>query len=620
MIFSPDSGVNEREPTLIDDGDLQNSIGAEYRVGQDGLFVARGRDLQGTIAGTTAHGLYEAGFDAAPFVLAHMDDSYYTAPVTAAGMSFSAVISFAAGTSVVVGSHYANRHYLANGVSNARVEYGSTISAYPIGMTRSTFAIGVSLTQGAGNLSAVTGIVYWATEYDSVRGTESMTGASISTGAFTSLDGAVPFVTGLSSNSLADTIRWYRSVDGGGFPDGGFIGSTPIGTTSLHDTLVDTSTLTVPQYGLVSIGGLDTERDEPPPVMTTIFGPFQDSLLGVSVDEPRTLRFTPAGYPDSWPADYAIPMEVGRQDHILGGVVLPGRIGVFCRDSIQVVFRLPRDSDSIFAAGDAQDEVTGARGAVSRRGFCKFSAPGAPTMAACVSRDGIWITDLATSPVPITDQSDWEGRVDVSRLSECRLADDPINRRMVFNYFRISDTDHKTGLWYLDYQMYGQKGIRITYADHGPLADVITTVASDGSRRAVTLDSRPSNGQVYIESTQDVDDSHFTDSSGSVKFLMTTKEFVPGGANQAVTLGRARIFTGAGPSRMECRIYFDRGTTPEFKLLPNTATRSVKDVQIQRSVNSFWLEIQSVGTTSYGVHWIDIENFDTGLMGGRAGL
>lgn len=620
MIFSPDAGVSEREPTLIPDGALQDTEGAEYRVGPDGLFVARGRDLQGTIAGTTAHGLYELGFDAGQYVLAHLDDSYYAGPVVAAGISFSAVVAFTQGTSAVVGTHYSNRHYLANGISNVRVELASGVTSFPIGMTRSTFTIGVSLTQGAGNLSAATGLVYWATEYDSVRGIESMTGASVSTGAFTSLNGAVAFVTGTSANPRADTIRWYRSVDGGGFPDGGFIGSTPIGTTSITDTLVDTATLTVPQYGLISIGGLDEERDEPPPVMSTIFGPWQDSLLGVTVDEPRNLRFTPAGYPDSWPSGYSVPMEVGRQDQILGGVVLQGRIGVFCRDSVQVIFRLPRDSDSIFAAGDAQDQVTGARGGVSRRGFATFSPPGGPTLAAWVSRDGIWAGDLATSPVPLTDQTRWEERVDVSRLSECRLTDDPINRRLVFLYFRPADTDHMTGVWYLDYQQFSDKGIRITFADHGPLADGVTVVASDGSRRLVTLDSRQSNGQVYVESTQDVDDSHFTDSSGSVKFRMMTKEFIPGGAAQAVQLGRARWFHDAGPARIEHRFYFDRGAAPETNILPDSTKRAASGAQLQRSVNSFWLEIQSVGTQSYGVHWIDVEGFDAGLMGGREGL
>ena len=68
----PDQGVNEREPTLIDDGALQDTDGAEYRVGQPGLFVARGRRLVATIGGITSIAIYEAGFDGnTGFIFSH---------------------------------------------------------------------------------------------------------------------------------------------------------------------------------------------------------------------------------------------------------------------------------------------------------------------------------------------------------------------------------------------------------------------------------------------------------------------------------------------------------------------------------------------------------------------
>ncbi|KKK52820.1 hypothetical protein LCGC14_3101090, partial [marine sediment metagenome] len=52
--FKPDGGVNEREPTLISDGSLQDTDGAEYRVGETGgLFVARGRDQVGDLGAVT---------------------------------------------------------------------------------------------------------------------------------------------------------------------------------------------------------------------------------------------------------------------------------------------------------------------------------------------------------------------------------------------------------------------------------------------------------------------------------------------------------------------------------------------------------------------------------------
>jgi hypothetical protein len=427
-------------------------------------------------------------------------------------------------------------------------------------------------------------------------------------------------VTGTSANARADKIRWYRSTDGGGYPDGGLIQTTAIGTTQITDTDTTTSSLAVPQYGIISIGGLDTDRDEAPGAMSIIFGPYQDSLLGVATAEPRVLRFTPAGYPDSWPSGYSVPLETARRDQIVAGVVLPGRVGVFCNDSTHVIYRLPRDSDSIFAAGESQELVTDARGCVSRRGATVFTPPGVGALAAWVARDGIWASNLTSSPVPVTDRIDWEDRVDIDALVNCRLLDDPLNRRLIFVHRREDDTTHNTGIWYLDYQQFQERGIRTTFADHGPLVDAITIGAADGLRHVVSLDSRASNGQVYMESNQDVDDSQLRDSSGSVRFRVRTKEFLPGGPRKSASLGKATWMHDAGPTPITHRFYFNRrDDNPEVKLLPLPGTRNGSAVVLGRDVNSVSLEIESSGTTSYGVHWIDIEGFDTGPLGGRTG-
>jgi hypothetical protein len=618
--FAFTDGVNESEPTMLRDGEMQNCSGCEYRVGQPGLFVARGRQLMGT-APATGKGLYEAGFDGqAGFLLAQADDSIYSTPI-AATFTFSLANTLVAGSSAIVGCHYANRHYLAATTCNRRVESsGSGVTFFPIGMSRSTFGVGVSVSTTAGGIAATTGLVYWATEYDSVRGIESMTGASVSTGAITGSTTVTVFVTGTSSNPRANKIRWYRSVDSGGFPDGGLVGETAIGTTSLTDSLTDTGTLNTPLYGIVSLGGLDLERDEPPGAMSLIFGPFQDSLLGVPTADTRILQFTPAGYPDSWPSGYGIPIQTARQDEIVTGVVLPGRVGVFCKDSVQVVFRLPRDSDSVFAAGEAQDELTNARGCVSRRGACTFTPPGSPALAAWVARDGIWMSTLTSSPLPITDSLDWGGRVDISNLSHCRLSDDPDNRRLIFVHRRASDMTSNSGLWYLDYQRFGEMGVRVTYADHGPLVDAVNIATSDGSRKVASFDSRTGNGGVYLEATQDVDDSHLIDSSGSVSFMAHSKEFLPAGANGVVSLGRITWMHDAGPDKIEHYFYFDRrDDNPVIKTFRDATTRSAAAMMLSKQVNSCSFLVQSVGTTSYGLHWAELENVDLAPIGGRKG-
>jgi hypothetical protein len=499
----------------------------------------------------TGRGLYEAGYDAsAGFLVAHEGNSLHAAPI-AVGLSFTLIDNLPEGSSATVGAHYANRHYTANGKSNRKLEIdGTGITSFPIGMSTSTYTIGVSVTQGTSDMDATIGLEYWATEYDSSRGIESLMGSTANTGIFSNKDSVIATVTGTSANARADQIRWYRSADGGGYPDGGLIQTTAIGTTQITDLNKSTGTLTVPQYGIISLGGLDTDRDEAPPALSVIFGPYQDSLLGVASDEPRVLRFTPAGFPDSWPSGYGIPLETPRRDQIVTGVVLSARIGVFCRDSVHVVYRLPRDSDSIFAAGEAQEVLTDSRGCMSRRGATVFTPPGGGPLTAWVARDGIWVSDLATSPLPITDRIDWEGRVAIDQLVHCRILDDPLNRRMIFIHRKASDTTHNTGVWYLDYQQMKERGIRVTFADHGPLVDAVTIGATDGLRHVVSLDSRSGNSQVYFEATQDVDDSQLINSSGMVRFRVRTKEFMPAGPRGAVHLGKATWMHDAGPAEI----------------------------------------------------------------------
>ena len=184
----------------------------------------------------------------------------------------------------------------------------------------------------------------------------------------------------------------------------------------------------------------------------------------------------------------------------------------------------------------------------------------------------------------------------------------------------MSDTTHNTGIWYLDYQKFDTKGIRVTFADHGPIADAVTIAAPDMLRRVASIDSRVSNGQVYFEANQDIDDSQLRDANGSVRFRMRTKEFLPAGPRGAVHLANATWMHDAGPATITHNFYHDRrDSNPEAKTMAESTIRTASAVPLQRSVNSVSLEITSTGTVSYGVHWIDIQGLDTGLLGGRGG-
>jgi hypothetical protein len=220
----------------------------------------------------------------------------------------------------------------------------------------------------------------------------------------------------------------------------------------------------------------------------------------------------------------------------------------------------------------------------------------------------------------MTDIINWEQHVNVSKLYLCRLGDDMINRQLVFIFWRLTDTAYPTGVWYLDYQRWGDIGVRITFVNHGPLADAQTMPWSDGSRRLVSIDARSGNGKIYVEGTQDADDSHLVDEFGSVIFCVRTKEFMPAGARMVASLGAIAWMHDAGPTRINHNFYFDRrDANPEAKTFAFPTERNADDVMLVKTCNSVSFEVCSTGTVSYGLHWLDIEGFETAPLGGRKG-
>jgi hypothetical protein len=76
----------------------------------------------------------------------------------------------------------------------------------------------------------------------------------------------------------------------------------------------------------------------------------------------------------------------------------------------------------------------------------------------------------------------------------------------------------------------------------------------------------------------------------------------------------------AGPAEIRHRFYHNRrDSNAEVKLMEESDKRTASTVGLQKSVNSVSLEIESVGTQSYGVHWIDIEGLHIGPLGGIKG-
>ena len=617
-----DAGVIDNpdiDATEIPENALREGRG-EYRVGSPAFFSARGRGLRGDVGAVTGRALYFAGFDGGSNrLIAHESDTYYDSSVDDA-LAFTSVGSHGSGTLPVTGTHAANKHFLVNAAANRAVELVSPVAGVTLrdmGMATSTLTLGLSVTQGVSDFTVSSGLVYWATEYDSSRGIESLAGTRATSSTFTDKDGIVVTISGSSANTNGDIIRLYRTLDAGAYPTGTLLTSLAAGTTSYTDRNFNVSTLSANRYGIVSIGLLKFDRDERPPTLYAIGGPFNDSLMGFATGDRRTLRFTPPGYYESWPSIYGIPLETPMHDFGQAIVVLRGVVAALTNDTIHAIYRLPVDSDTTFAPGEYSELVTDERGCVSRHGATAFTMPGdSSPMCALVARDGVWATRLTSTLIPLTDAMDWNGRVDTSMLQHSVLANDPMNRRLVFSYYTNSDTTHRTGLTYLDYQT---GSIRLTHPDHGSLEGLALAIDTDGKRRVFSLDGRASNGQVYSEGTKDKDDSNILDSSGSVAYAIRTKEFMPGGPQAMVNLGHAYWSHGAGPTTVSHEFFHNRRDNyPEVKGA-SFNVRGVEDINLGRQVNSFSLRLSGSATTAFPINWVDIEGLGGGMKGGVAG-
>ncbi len=606
-------GVNEVEDTTsLPPSVMSKGQGIEYRIGLKGPHVARGRLSTGWTPGSSPTGLYSAQFDnGRDQIVAQVGNSLSFALIQSQ-MSTAGSSSAGSGPAWLTGCHYGNRHYLSNGVTNVVFEMnGAGPSFRTPGMGKPSFTIGVSVTQSAGSMTVVDNMYYWVTEYDSVRGIESIYGTTAGTGAFTSKDSVILTVTGSKVNPNADSYRVYRTTDTEAFPAGGLLATLASGVSTYTDTLSDTTTALTPVYGTLNIGGLDFDRDVQAPVLQAISGPFQNSLLGWPLGDPHSIAYTEDGYPESWPAPNFIPVQTERNDIGIGFVILGDFCGAFTRDTVWTVARLPRSADSAFAAGEAAAPLTKDRGAISPSGLAAVNIPGGPHLAVFVARDGIWATDLSSSPSCLTDGVAWDSRVNTALLADSILLNDSTLRRLIFLYAKAGDSTH-TGVMYLDYQT---GTFRITHPDHGALAAGAVGPWSNMLRGFAIAET----GTVYVEAVQDKDDSLFTDSSGSVQASIKTAQiFIADTPFKDVDLRVVSYRHSATTARVEHRLFFDQNPIPHYKLM-DFSDAEATEVGATREVNTVQLQLDSIGTQSWGLHWIDIEALASRTLGAREG-
>jgi hypothetical protein len=290
----------------------------------------------------------------------------------------------------------------------------------------------------AATITVTTGFKYAVTEYDQVRGLESEPGAVtayVGSGTVAKITLTVP---SSAENTNTTHLRVYRTTDGGSAPyQLGYIGEVAIGTTTFTDMFTtDKDAVGQPLLLMQKVtsndgGDLYFPIHVPPPSLKMITA-WKGSLVGIDATKKRTLRYSEAALPESWPELNAIEaFPLPEHDSLVTLVPLGDTLLVFAEGAVLRLSDLPRVVNGLFNAAEAT-AIRGAPGCVGVYAACAFSVAG-EARAAWVSPYGIYQTngDVVSR---ISDDMDWYADVSTANLSTAVLHWDAKRQVLIFAY------------------------------------------------------------------------------------------------------------------------------------------------------------------------------------------
>jgi len=390
-------------------------------------------------------------------------------------------------------------------IYDIRIQDGSTVSAF----------------------STTVGLFYAIGEFDQTRGHYSPPSDAvfITLASKKAVDMVLPSA---ATNSRATHWVIYRTGDGGSKSQLGQIGLVLIAQTSFTDTFENWLHTEQPRplvrAVIVSSAGGATgviPFDTPPPELVHLFQ-HDGSLCGLSRTKPRVLRYTPAGFPESWPEVFTvIKFMMPQNDQLQTAVSLGDLIVVVAKGLAFRVIGLPRSVRSTFESEVRQ--IQGSPGGVGRKCLASFSVAG-EARAAYISNEGLVQTN-GYQHYPISSDFDWTPIQDFDK-SNWVLFFDERRDTLVFCW---SNTDGGNNDRYALFHM---------HPDHqkengqpkwtGPHFGAIHALGSGqvGNRRRL-YSSHPSDGTVYVEDSGSTDTSNAYDSDGTNPLIVRSRRLQP---------------------------------------------------------------------------------------------
>lgn len=242
-------------------------------------------------------------------------------------------------------------------------------------------------------LSFDAGVSWTAGRYLTVNGVAELTGSyqTLSTGYQTW--GRVS----LASSDVSNTnfrVRIAMTCNS----NGGSISGSILGLDGVRVQIEGNGTSGIqikPYPGIVLTQGRQNfvcSRNGQPPIAKTGCI-FQGSLVTNDAAAPSLLRWSVPGDPEAFPTLYYLPIETKHNDQITYIGTVNNVCVVGLNNSIIRLNYLPTEDDASFSRSRIYDFISTTQGIIHQRAATTFLTPDGRELMACITKDGIYVTD-----------------------------------------------------------------------------------------------------------------------------------------------------------------------------------------------------------------------------------
>jgi len=365
-----------------------------------------------------------------------------------------------------------------------------------------------------------------------------------------------------------------------------------------------------PTIPVMTVGDLVIPRDSPPPAFISMIS-WNGSIVGISRTDRRTLRYSQAGRPESFPEFYVVSsFPLDEHDGLVGQMAVGETLVLLLEGAVLALEDLPRVVDGQFNGASARP-LKGHPGCVGEYAYTAWSVAGEPR-GAWVSPYGVYVTNGQVCACISTDLA-WENEVNVSFLGSSVLRWDAKNLILWFEFDLDGDglNDHEMPFHMAQAHSKGESRPKLGQPTSKATSCMASALIASTHYR---FSGHPSNGGVYVEESGTVDAA----TGVTVEMVVRSGQIAKDKVDLAVvkaTVNHSNFGTGE-TGTLTATLYRDAANTENSKeqsvrLDGNRGTT----VGIGRSGELVDFEVSYSGTGSGGIGGVTIELDGQGRSG-----